>query len=298
MKYKVNVPPIDSPFFKSYIDNLKEDRKASPEQIELCRQFYRNGYVVIDLDLPDKAIEKVNSDVQRILALEDVNLQADHYDYSNSPRVFQGWKKSNSIRNLACNSRILETLRILYGREPFPFSTINFIKGAQQPFHSDTIHFQTMPNGWIVGCWVALEDISIDAGPLKIAPGSHRNRTWSYQDLGLPEPDDIEDGEKKCYREYEKFIDDLVKEQEFGTKVLPVKKGSCIIWSAELLHGSIEIKDAAKTRKSQAIHYSFEGCTRYYHPMFSNLETGKFADKWCNENKNIKTHKESGATNV
>jgi len=90
---------------------------------------------------------------------------------------------------------------------------------------------------------------------------------------------------------YENFIEDLIKEKNFKTKILSLKKGQCVIWASELLHGSIEIKDKSRTRKSQAIHYSFNGCTKYFHPMFSNLESGLFADKWCNEKNNILTHK-------
>jgi len=284
MKYDLNVPMIDSPFVKRYLSRLPLSSK------KLCEEFYNNGYIIIDLNLPDDLFKEINTDVQKTLDSGSADIQAEHYEYSESPRVFQGWKNSEAIKSLACYPKILDTLEVLYNRKAFPFSTINFTKGAQQPFHSDSIHFQTMPHGWIVGCWVALEDIDISSGPLKIIPGSHKNKYWSYQDLGIPHPDSLENGEKICYRMYENFIEDLIKENQFKTKTLPLKKGQCVIWASELLHGSAEITDQAKTRKSQAIHYSFGGCTRYFHPMFSNLETGLYADKWCNEKNNILTH--------
>ena len=287
MKYEVRIPPFDSPFFAQHLNSLSNE--TGPNYRAMCEEFYNNGYIVIDLDLSNEDLENISSDVQSILEADDAIIQDKHYQYSDSPRVFQGWKKSKNIKNLACNPKIMETLKVLYGRNPFPFSTINFTKGAQQPFHSDTIHFQTLPYGWIVGCWVALEDVDELSGPLKIIPGSHKNRNWSYQDLGIPHPDSIEDGEKTCYRAYENFIDEFIKEKNLKPKVLSVKKGQCVIWAAELLHGSTDIQDRSRTRKSQAIHYSFEGCTRYFHPMFSNVEQGKFADKWCNSKNNIMT---------
>ena len=289
MKYDLKVPWIESPFFLSELRNapLSKDLKG------LCKKFYQDGYVIIDLNLSENSIKAINSSVEKLLLQEETTFQANHYEYSKSPRIFQGWKQSKSIRDLACNKKIMNTLEVLYGRKPFPFSTINFTKGAQQPLHSDSIHFQTMPYGWIAGCWVALEDIDENSGPLQIIPGSHKIRPWSYQDLGIRHPDSVIDGEKKCYRQYEEFIKDLVKERkDFKKEIIPIKKGQCLIWAAELLHGSIKIKDKTKTRKSQAIHYSFEKCTRYFHPMFSNIEKGEFADKWCNEQKNILSWKE------
>ena len=71
----------------------------------------------------------------------------------------QLWKKSASIKDLALNARIQDTLELLYGKKPFPFSTINFLKGSEQPMHSDSIHFHCVPNLWMAGVWVALEDV-------------------------------------------------------------------------------------------------------------------------------------------
>lgn len=288
MKYKLQVPWIESPFFLSEL----RDSSISKDLKELCKKFYLDGYVIIDLGLSNESIEKINSSVEDLVLSEKTTFQAGHYEYSESPRIFQGWKQSEEIRNLACNEKILSILETLYKRKAFPFSTINFIKGAQQPLHSDSIHFQTMPCGWIAGCWVALEDIDKDSGPLQIVPRSHKMRPWTYQDIGIPHPDLVKDGEKTCYREYEKFVRDIVAEREdLEKKIVTIKKGQCLIWAAELLHGSVKIENNSKTRKSQAIHYSFEKCARYFHPMFSNIEKGVFADKWCNGNTNIMSWK-------
>jgi ectoine hydroxylase-related dioxygenase (phytanoyl-CoA dioxygenase family) len=72
------------------------------------------------------------------------------------------------------NKKVMDTLSFLYAKEPFPFSTINFIKGSNQPLHSDIIHFHTVPALWMVGVWVAFEDVDETNGSLKIVPGSHK----------------------------------------------------------------------------------------------------------------------------
>ena len=45
---------------------------------------------------------------------------------------------------------------------------------------SDTIHFNSIPNYWMTGVWVALEDVDKNNGALKIIPKSHK---WEWADL-------------------------------------------------------------------------------------------------------------------
>ena len=47
-----------------------------------------------------------------------------------------------------------------------------FYWGSEQPFHSDYIHFGSMPHKYLVGAWVALEDTHKNNGPLTVVPGS------------------------------------------------------------------------------------------------------------------------------
>jgi hypothetical protein len=52
----------------------------------------------------------------------------------------------------------------------------------------------------------------------------------------------------------------------------------------------MKIVDENSTRLTQAIHYFYKDCTKYYHPMFSKPYEGIYANKWCNEETNIKTY--------
>ena len=203
----------------------------------------------------------------------------------------QNFTHSDNIKNLCLNPKLIKTLEFLYNKEAFPFSTINFIKGSNQPLHSDVIHFHTMPQLWMSGVWVALEDTTTENGTLNIVPGSHKWSVYDYQSLGLPHPDDYEDGEKNNYRIYEDLIKSLVEAHKVDVVPVPLKKGQALIWSANLLHGGMKIVDENSTRLTQAIHYFYKDCKRYYHPMFSNIYEGNYAKKWCDEQSNIKTYK-------
>ena len=71
-----------------------------------------------------------------------------------------------------------------------------------------------------------------------------------------------------------------------------LKKDHYLIWAVNMLHGGCNVEgvtDFNKTRLTQANHYFFKGCDKHYHPMFSRPLEGKYANKWCNDDNNIKT---------
>lgn len=288
-KNSLDIPWIESPFFYSILEhsNLTEDQK------KLCSDFYENGYVVVDLNLKDDDISPILHDMYDALNDDSTVFHADHFTYTDAKRIFEGWKQSDHIANLTLHPKLIDTLNTLYGREPFPFSTINFIKGSNQPLHSDVVHFHTIPNLWMCGVWVALEDVDETNGSLKIVPGSHKWEVYEYNNLKLPHPDTIENGEAVTYKEYETFIESLVQNNGIDPYVVKLKKGQALIWAANMLHGGSNIEgvtDLNKTRLTQAIHYFFGGCEQYYHPMFSEKTKAKYATKWCNDTNNIKTY--------
>ena len=159
-----------------------------------------------------------------------------------------------------------------------PFSTINFIAGTEQPFHSDYIHFSSIPHKYLAGAWVALEDTNKNNGPLTVIPKSHNFPIVDYQDLNQKVPSNIVELEK-CYRVYEKYVKNLIKAKKIQPKQLHLKKGQVILWAANLLHGGIKMKKNKLTRKSQVIHYHFDNSEMYYNPGFSDAKKGLYVER-------------------
>lgn len=293
-KEALDIPWIESPFF---YDLLKNDTTLTEEQKEMCIQYHEKGYLIIDTGIDQDEIDSIVSDMYSALDNENTKYHADHFTYSDSKRIFEHWRKSKPIANLTMNGKVMETLSFLYGKEPFPFSTINFIKGSNQPLHSDIIHFHTVPALWMVGVWVAFEDVDETNGSLRIVPGSHKWNLYEYHNLKLPHPDDIENGEAVNYEKYENFLIDLIEAKKADDMIVKLKKGQALIWASNMLHGGCNIPgvtDFSKTRLTQANHYFFKGCDKHYHPMFSRPLEGQYANKWCNDENNIKTFLENG----
>ena len=181
------------------------------------------------------------------------------------------------VRKLACHPEILAALRVLYGRDPFPFQTLNFPNGTAQHFHSDAVHFHSLPHGFMCGIWVALEDIEADAGPLLYYPGSHREPYLSARDLELSQ--EALRQEKAPQRLFEAHWRDLVQRRGYGEERFLPRKGEVLIWHANLLHGGSAVSNKGRSRWSQVSHYYFRGCG-YTTPMLHTSDAEPLGEQW------------------
>lgn len=282
-KNSMTCPWTMSPFFYKLLEN---DKSLSSEERQLAKKFYEDGYVTIDLNLPDDVIDIIKKDVTQN---PGGKTQHDGYHYSHNPRVFEAWKYSDAVRDIANHPKVIATLEMLYNRKALPFQTINFLGPTNQPIHSDAIHFSTTPSGWVAACWVAYEDVDEKNGTLGYIPGSHHWPEVDFTSIGLGPTKYGEQFEN--YAEYEEFTRRLMEAKGVQPTPLKIKKGSALIWSANLLHGGIPVESPEKiSRLSQATHYYFEGCKHYYAPMFSNPLEGDYSEKDLSS-KNIRGEK-------
>ena len=222
------------------------------------KQFESDGYLEIDLGLDDDLLDRVVADSQELYG--GPHRKEDGVIYFPN-RVQDAWHVSENVKALALAPRVLEVLEELYGRKPLPFQSINFRRGTEQAPHSDALHFSSIPEGYMCGVWVALEDIDMDNGPLVYYPGSQKLPMVTMSEVGV-------DASKSEYERYEQHIAAVIEreglEPEYGT----IRKGQALLWASNLLHGGAIQGDMARTRHSQVTHYFFEDC-RYYTPMLS-----------------------------
>jgi hypothetical protein len=234
----------------------------SPLQRELLRQYRDDGFVVVE----DSA---VLDDIDSATIWE--GLEPNTVDL-NSGRVMDGWRSNAGVRALATHPQVLDLLRLLYGRDPIPFQTLNFWNGTEQLTHSDTIHFSCFPERFMCGVWVALEDITLRQGPLHYYPGSHEMPEFDYDDLGVAAiagyPGTTNPDVSRAYNDYVAQLHGRLFEAAYPYRELAIKRGSFLVWSSNLLHGGSRRLEKTLSRKSQVTHYYFEGVLPYT-PMFS-----------------------------
>jgi hypothetical protein len=252
----MNIPWVESPFFEAILAH----RKLTAAERELARTYHDKGYVVFDL---------LNADE---LALCDSIIEQVAPLYQSDRRVMDAWRRNALVKSLACHPKALSTLKLLYGRDAFPFQTLNFNIGTEQKTHSDTIHFNSIPQRFMCGIWVALQDVSETNGPLHYFEGSHKLPIYTAAEIGFSGADTPPEVAYKTY--YEPFVEQLIAQHNFPKRLGLLKKGQALIWAANLFHGGEPIAQPGSTRHSQVTHYYFRD-TINYTPLRSDFEIGR-----------------------
>ena len=261
------LPLIESPLFHS----LKAEWHLTVEEERIANDLHKNGYAVFDF--PDADLDGRMERIQQHLGPRyGINFADPHSDKTaGERRVQDAWQFDEDVRAIAANQAVIDLLRKLYGRPAFPFQTLNFPVGTQQDAHSDSVHFSSLPERFMCGVWLAMEDIGPDAGPLFYYPGSHRwpimtNELIGRQGFGT----DLESAQDPYSFAWRALCDAHDAQKE----VFLAKKGQALIWCANLLHGGSHQNDPCLTRWSQVTHYYFDNCI-YYTPAFSDEAVGK-----------------------
>ena len=182
-------------------------------------------------------------------------------------RWTNAWRRHPEVARLAADPTVLSALAELYGRRPIPFQTLNFRRGSEQHRHADSVHFDSIPAGWMCGVWVALENVGPCQGPVDVVTGSHHLSQLRPESV-VGDPDDFD------YREYERRVAAEVR----GLVAEPFEcaAGEVLVWHGDLVHGGSAVTDPASTRWSQVTHYVFEGATCIT-PMHSDLRRDEYA---------------------
>lgn len=261
------LPLIESPLFPA----LKAEWGLSAEEDRIATDLHEKGYAVFDfpdVDLGDR-IDRIQ---QHLGPRYGINFADPHSDKTaGDRRVQDAWQFDEDVRAIAANQAVIDLLGKLYGRRAFPFQTLNFPAGTQQDAHSDSVHFSSLPERFMCGVWLAMENIGPDAGPLFYYPGSHQWPIMTNALIGRRGYGSDLASAQDPYGPAWQALREVHGAQE--ERFLP-RKGQALIWCANLLHGGSRQNDPTLTRWSQVTHYYFDDCI-YYTPAFSDEAIGK-----------------------
>lgn len=261
------VPLIESPLFPL----LKDFQGFTAEEYRIGNDLSEKGYAV--LDFPDA---EVDARIERIKSNLGPRYGVDFDDPESNKtaggsRLQDAWVFDDDVRAIAANETMLHLLSKLYGRSAFPFQTLNFPVGTQQEAHSDSVHFSSLPERFMCGVWLAMEDIGPDAGPLFYHPASHRWPIMTNSLIGRRGRGSVLGSAQDPYGPAWRALCEANGSKE---ETFLARKGQALIWCANLLHGGSLQTDRRLTRWSQVTHYYFDGCI-YYTPAFSDEALGR-----------------------
>ena len=263
------LPLIESALFPA----LKASQGFTTEEERIATDLHEHGYAVFDFPDPDleTRLERIKGNLAPHYGVDLVDPHSDKT--LGERRIQDAWQFDDDVRSVAANAVVLDLLSKLYGRRAFPFQTLNFPVGTQQDAHSDSVHFSSLPERFMCGVWLAMEDVSPDAGPLFYLPGSHRWPIVTNALIGRRGYDSPLTSAQDPYGPSWNALREAYGAQE---DVFLPRKGQALIWCANLLHGGSRQTNPRLTRWSQVTHYYFEDCI-YYTPAFSDEAVGRLA---------------------
>lgn len=149
------------------------------------------------------------------------------------------------------NRRLRRLASAIFGCAARPFASISFLYGSRQALHQDMAVFHIYPHNFLIGAWVACEDIDPSSGPLVFLPGSHRAPPFpgftDYPQTNLR----TVDAERNA--EYYRYIEGLAA--RYPRREFLAKRGQVLLWHGMLVHGGAPVTEPSRTRRSFVVHY-------------------------------------------
>ncbi|KEO72288.1 hypothetical protein EL17_16180 [Anditalea andensis] len=250
---------IDHPWLdqQNSVINLihNEDFKKLPVKLQLSiLEWSSNGFAIFKSYFNEEKVERINEILKELLNKNKLYLKANR-------KIMHAIRYSEELKNLVNAPELLKVLNLIMGTEMELFQSVNFLKGSEDPPHSDFIHMSTFPYGYLIAVWIALEDINSDNGPLYYYPGSHKLPYIMNEDY-------ITSGHKwwgyNNKQAYSKKIESVIIENRCEKKVFLASKGDLLIWHANMLHGGSKVNDLSLSRKSMVLHYYGKNSIRYH----------------------------------
>ncbi len=230
-----------------------------------AEQFERDGYLALRNYFSADEIDRATAATEEALRSRAAEIVVD--DLVHRERILlatardraNGWFKFNDLylfleelRSLALAPQLSNLLKaLLGGRQPVLCYSLNFVKGSAQPKHIDSLYMTPKTPAHLLATWIALEDVSPDAGPLVYYPGSHKIPLYRFED-GTHHAREEEMERWTAYIEREMETRGIIAETFLA------RKGDLFIWHSDLVHGGSEIADLTKTRRSLVCHYFTE----------------------------------------
>lgn len=230
---------------------------------EKRKRFWRdNGFLVIsgffdehDVAAVDAATERAWRELPPDIVVDDLvtnrrcrisGLSAEEKQHRF--KVNDLYLVDRGLREAALSERMGMVLAELLEDQPVMINTLNFDKGSQQIDHLDTLYMTPLSELGLVATWMALEDTSADAGPLRYYPGSNHIPHYRFSTGSFHQ----HDPEVELFSDYMAGEVDTrgLEEQRFIAR-----KGDLFIWHAILLHGGSEICNPSLTRNSLVTHF-------------------------------------------
>lgn len=237
-------------------DRVREKLQSglvSGDDARLLDTWIDEGCLALQKTIPESDIDEVNAFVDDLLQTDVPNPDVTLLGYTLDPtkggdavphrdlvhltpeqrqanarlspwRIHELRNQCTAASRIFQNKRLNDIASLIFDRQAYPRSTINFYLGSQQELHQDMAVFHVFPGNYLIGAWIALEDISPDSGPLRYAPGSHKS--GQYPRFNNHPQTTLRTCTLSDYEGYYKFTN-AAADDVGGARFYQAKKGDC-----------------------------------------------------------------------
>lgn len=223
----------------------------------ILRHFYSSNQVrtintLIDhlwknrslLETPITLDAEPGSPAQRRLLLRnapDSLRQAPH-------RINDLYLEYEEIQRVALSLRLCDVLEPLLEGTPLLCSSRNSERGTQHHDQVDSLHMPSRRVDGMVACWIALDPVTTNNGPVRYYPGSHRIPRWQV-------PGERPHARTEEMDDWQRYMQSEIRARGILPRVFTARPGDLLIWHSRLLHGSSPVQDPIRTRRSLVTRY-------------------------------------------
>ena len=229
----------------------------------------KDGYVVLRQVIPSDLIDTLLERLERVKPSRRFRFRAQGTNSFEGPLLDGRGNLRNSIQNphlLGAVPGFRQAVEAIIFSEPIHaalcaelgegtfvnWQTMLFDRSVGTKVHQDSWYLDTVPQGGVVGLWIALEDISRECGPFKVYEHTQSRRV---------EPTDYD---------FDALEQDDAFQRDFpGARCqrLLLNKGDVILWNSFLFHGADLPTSSEQTRKSLTAHFYKQGATLQEQPI-------------------------------
>ena len=206
----------------------------SPGQVQA---YERDGFVFPVDVLTNQEVNELRGELQ---AWEKARGSAIDFPEKSKSYLLFNWADQ-----LVHHPKILDAVQDLIGPDILVYHSTLFLKEANTPayvrWHQDSTYFYLQPHMHVTA-WIALSDASVQAGCMRVLPGSHRWGAFEHDDK--PEPMNMI---RRGQGISERF------DHETGS-MMPVSAGQMSLHHTDLVHAS-GANDSDDRRIGYAISY-------------------------------------------
>ncbi|CAN7644420.1 phytanoyl-CoA dioxygenase family protein [Phenylobacterium sp. LjRoot225] len=240
------------------------------EEVTWLERWRTDGYLVIESAADegdiDAFLEDVRWAVQHRQELDfNIEVRGEQVRFAGTSEadLFGGQMKfqqfhtySKAAVALSLSAKIQRFLALVFEQPAVVLQSLGFWRGTEQPAHIDYPYVRIQRGiAQLAAAWIALEDVRPGSGALFYYPGSHRPEASGFFDWGrgsiLMERDST-----RSPLEFAPHLERRMAEVGIEPVEFHPKRGTAIIWHANLVQGGSPITDAALTRKSYVTHYT------------------------------------------